>query len=287
MIIRMYKKVKAILHIFAVSIIPNAPQYHKLLHTSPKKSIFTFMIFMSISIAIVTFAIYIHIIPLSVTTHIRNSFIEGLQSLPQKAQMRIEDSQLTTNFNRPIHIWNFSNKANPLYLISIDEKRTSRNYADTHALITFAKDHINLSAKDMSITRSYDGQTYLINTNSMSRFLKLVDVYAPQIHIAFYVLYFTLFPIILLGWVLAMIGVASGITYFIFHLFIKKVHFIRCIQATMHSSFIPIWVSFILFFFYPGSLSSILITPFLVGIFSLVSVFEMYFEEIPHSEPSE
>jgi hypothetical protein len=48
----------------------------------------------------------------------------------------------------------------------------------------------------------------------------------------------------------------------------------------MHGSIIPFILSFLLFVLYPGQISSVIITPFLVGIFSLVSVFEMYFDDL-------
>lgn len=279
MIIRMYKKVKAILHTFAMSVVPNAPQYHKLLHSPIKKSIEYFLIVISLGIIAFTLGVYFTIIPISTTSHIQNNVINALSVLPPNSQLRIENGILTTNLNRPFYIWGVSKNNDPLLLISINEQRTSRNYVNTDALFTLARDHVSIRAKDLLFVRSYDTQTYLINSESISHFLKVVNMYAPQIQIAFYILYFSLFPLFSLAWVLGIVGLTSVGTYTLFHFLIRRVHFARCVQATSHGSIIPFGISFILFLFFPSSISTILVTPFLVGMFSLVSVYEMYFDE--------
>jgi len=276
----MHTKVKAILHIFATSVIPNAPHYHKLLHTSPIRSLRYFGIILMFLIVIFTLCIFFFVVSVDQTTQLRTSLTHALSSIPDNVQIRIDNGIMSTNLNRPLYIWSYDHLNRPSLIFLVDEHQTDRLNSKPVALLTLTKNHLILKTNEITYTKPYDTQTYIINSDSMSRFMRLVTLYAPQIQVAFYVSYFLVFPVLTAFWVSAIVIITSLCTYTVFHFFIKRVHFVRCIQATLHGSVLPFILSFFLLTLYPGQVSSLVITPFLVGIFSLVSVFEMYFDEI-------
>lgn len=273
----MYKKVKAILHMFAVSIIPSASIYKKLLHSPIRTSVHYFIALMGFLIIILTAIIYFLIIPPQVIRQLQTYVTTTLHSFPQHCQIKIENGSLSTNLNRPLYVWG-TNSGRPVLLLSAHEHDNSAGDA-TSALIALRKNAISFQLKNLTYAHPYDNRMYVINSETVARLTNIIETYAERLKIAFYVFYFLLFPIGIALWVCLLILGASLFTYVIFHALIKRVHVWRCIQATAHGSIIPFSIGFILMVVYPATLSAFLITPFLVLIFSLVSTFEMYFEE--------
>jgi hypothetical protein len=274
----MYKKVKAILHMFAVSTIPSAPIYKKLLHSPIRSSVRYFAALMGALIVILTAAIYFLIIPPAAIQQLRTYGITTLRSFPKNCQIKIENGILSTNLNRPLYVWGTS-LGQPTLLLSVHEYNNSTIDTGSHAIIALGKNTITLQFKNLIFTRPYDGRMYVINSETVSRFTRIVETYANRVQIAFYVFYFLLFPVGIALWVSLLIFMSSLFTFIVFHAIIKRVHLARCIQATMHGSMIPFMIGFGLMVVYPTTLSAFLITPFLMFIFSLVATFEMYFEE--------
>jgi len=231
-------------------------------------------------IVIFTLCIFFFVVSVDQTTQLRTSLTHALSSIPDNVQIRIDNGIMSTNLNRPLYIWSYDHLNRPSLIFLVDEHQTDRLNSKPVALLTLTKNHLILKTNEITYTKPYDTQTYIINSDSMSRFMRLVTLYAPQIQVAFYVSYFLVFPVLTAFWVSAIVIITSLCTYTVFHFFIKRVHFVRCIQATLHGSVLPFILSFFLLTLYPGQVSSLVITPFLVGIFSLVSVFEMYFDEI-------
>lgn len=274
----MYKKVKAILHMFAVSIIPSAPIYKKLLHSPVRSSVRYFIVLMSALIGVLTITIYFLIIPPSAIHRLRSYVITTLRSFPQNCQIKIENGALSTNLNRPLYVWG-TTSGKPTLLLSAHEHDNPTADTSSPALIALGKNSITLQLKNLIFTRPYDGRMYIVNSETITRFTRLIESYANRLEIAFYVFYFLLFPVGIALWVGALLFLSALFTFIVFHALIKRVHLARCIQATMHGSFIPFIIGFSLLVIYPATLSAFLITPFLTLIFSLVATFEMYFEE--------
>ena len=114
------KKVKAFLHIFLNSLIPNASYYRKILNTRFFFSFKYFFFLIALLSSILIFNLLNKYSPPKIV-HWFGQVNKIIDQFPSDLNIIINDGFLTTNYNRPYFIWVNDNKNKLRLMLVIDE----------------------------------------------------------------------------------------------------------------------------------------------------------------------
>lgn len=268
------RKVKAILHIFSQSFIPGAVYYKKLLHSSFLFSVRYFLVFACVTAFASAGILFTTYASPSNTQAFVKSILAPLQSFPPDTQITVTSHGLEINKDMPIFMWTqWGSKPNLLFeanktAVPISPGPNPNLFLGEYALIY----HVG----PIQARVPYTEQAYIITTSSMSALANLVNSMTGPARAMFYVLLFTLFPLGFVVWYGIQIVCIATLVFVLFHLFIRRVHWKKCVQAGLHGTHFPIFMSVILCLMFPNSASIFYITPVVMLIFQLVAVYEMY-----------
>jgi len=286
------KKVKAFLHIFLNSLIPNASYYRKILNT---RFFFSFKYFLSLIILLSLVLIFNLLNKYSPPKiiHWLTQINKTIDQFPSDLNLFINNGSLITSYNRPYFIWVKDEKSKLRLLLVVDESASLEkiNQYQSMALLTktdlFIKQNNQL--KKIPLTAF---EKITVNKEK----LKLLKEKISFINKLLYPLYFGVFilAVLLIPFFSLMINIAyaffaSVIVFVLLKLKPeKKYHLKKIFQISLHASTLPLLIDYLAFNF-PPLLKLIktgfyikappfpLVFIFLLAIFIFTGAYEAYY----------
>jgi len=273
------KKVKAILHTFRISIVPNHLFYPKLLHTRTFFSLKYFSVCIIFFSTIFTLCVYTKVTPDKLTFY-HNAFIKTLSSYPADAEFLIKDKKLGSSYTQPIFLWMDKPNGTKMLLFAANQHSLLTKNDSPDALIFLGAKQMRLSYKDMTTSVYYPSLEYVINKHTIDIFTGVIDQYLNNARGYFYFVFFSFLPLLYMSGLFEASLATSIFLYLLFRLFTKRVHLRKCIQVGFHASILPFMIGSALFCSFPSVHGTLTITASLVFIFQLIAIYEAYFSAL-------
>jgi len=294
------KKVKAFLHIFLNSLIPNASYYRKILNT---RFFFSFKYFFFL-IALLSSILIFNLLnkySLPKIVHWFGQVNKIIDQFPSDLNLFINNGSLITSYNRPYFIWVKDEKNKLRLLLVVDESASLEkiNQYQSMALLTktdlFIKQNNQL--KKIPLTAF---EKITVNKEK----LKLLKEKISFINKLLYPLYFGIFILIII--LIPLFSLIINVVYiFIASLIVfillklkpeKKYHFKKIFQISLHASTFPLLVDYFAFNFPLAKLIKTnfhikappfpLIFIFFLAIFIFIGAYEAYYNHNHHQDHS-
>jgi len=277
------KKVKHILVTFFHSVIPLDIYYPKLLHTRFIFSVkYYFFIVFFFAALFSTHVIY-RVSPFNLI-ELKNTLTSSLLNIPDNITIQLKNGMLELNQEKPLMIWTYHNNL-PFFFSMIYTKNSENFIQNTPPLIYFGQDKMTFSLRNKSFSRPYDHSANIFFTkDTIVSFIKKSNIFSPFLIVSFYIIFLIMLPIIFVIYSSVCIILASIFCFLIFKTYIPHLHIKKCIQASMHGTHIPLTISVILIPLFPYAFNCIVIVASFFFIFTLVSIFEMYYKEGSYSK---
>lgn len=274
------KKVKHILTVFLKSFIPQDHFYPKLLHT---RLLFSFKYYLSIlSFICLMFAgvLFYQHSPTNITSY-KDAIIHTLSTFPSEVEISIAQGTLESNQMKPLFLWVYL-KNQPLFVFMIHSKDSLNTSNTPLPLIFLGSDRAQITYRNQTMVQQYDKALDIILTKDTVTALSvwIQSMFTPFLF-GFYFILLVILPLVVALSISLVILLSAFISFILLRTFIPHIHFKKCLQAGMHGTHIPLFITVLLFSLCPQSLNIIGISIILIFVFTLVATYEMYSKEVP------
>lgn len=295
------KKVKAFLHIFLNSLIPNPSYYRKILNT---RFFFSFKYFFFL-IVLLSFMLIVNLLNKyspSKIVHWLNQINKTIDQFPSDLNIFINNGLLITSYNRPYFVWVKDNKNKIRLMLVIDESGSFEKITQYQSMALLTKTDLfikqNNQVKKIPLT-SFGKIT--INKEG----LKILKEKISFINKLVYPLYFgiLILAVILIPLLSLMINMiyvffASLIAFFLLKLKPeKKYHFKKVFQISLHAATLPLLIDYFAFNlpisklmktnFYIKPPPFPLVFVFLLAVFVFIGAYEAYYYNHNHNKQNQ
>lgn len=274
------KKVKHILTVFLNSFIPQDHFYPKLLHT---RLLFSFKYYLSIlSFICLLFAgvLFYQYSPTIITGY-KDAIIHTLSTFPPEVEISIANGKLESNQMKPLFLWVYF-KNQPLFVVMIHSKDSLNTSNTPLPLIFLGSERAQISYRNHKVAQQYSPDFDIILTKDTVSALSvwIQSMFAPFLF-GFYFILLVIIPLLFAISISLIILLAAFITFILLRTFIPHIHYKKCLQAGMHGTHIPLFITVFLFALFPHATNIAIISLALIFVFTLVSTYEMYSKEVP------
>jgi hypothetical protein len=276
------RKVKHILTVFFHSFLPQDIFYPKLLHTRFQFSIKYYVVFISILACVFTGIVVYQFSP-SIILSYKNSLTNSLSSFPPEVKLILSNGILDTNQNKPLFLWVYHNRQ-PLFVFMVHTKDVLDSSRIPLPLVFLGSDRLQISYRGHMMMRPYDkSYTSTISRSTIQQIINDINSYFPSFLVSFYVILLILVPFAFIGTSIALLLISSLLVFVLLRIFIPHIHLKKCIQAGMHGTHLPLFITILLYTLFPAESNIFVMSAALVFIFTLVATYEMYCKEVtPH-----
>jgi len=278
----MRRKVKAIFTLFLNSIIPQDHFYPKLLHTPLFHSLRYYSVIIVGSAGILVALLFIRHSPARLIEY-KSAVISAIAQFPVDAELRIHNGELSSNMNRPLFLW-VNTKNKPLFTFIADTQDTSTQFLHPAPFIFLKNNGFQVSFRQFDHFWSYQrSDAYVISRQNSAQFEKQADRFFSSLVIYYFVFLFFILPLLFIIISTLAIVISGVIAFLILRIYSSRVHLRKCIQAGLHGTHIPIFITVLFLNLFPLAPRCLFVVGSIFFVFTLVSSFEMYSkEEINH-----
>lgn len=284
----MKKKVKTFFFTICQSLLPQHQFYKHILRT---KFIFSLKYFF-VLIFLLNFCLWTFLAikyqPLRIFK-LKEDLLISLNKFPKDLKINIEKGILTTNYDHPYFLW-LDYQNSKILLLVVDESVSPEKINKYNAYFLLTRQDL---VSKISTTKIIPWQNINVNLRIDWNFVQylMTEIYNSmllQLVILIGLFLFFVLPFFIFIFEFMYILIISWVIFSICYLFIKRlrrINFIKIIQLSLHSSTVPLIISFIFFAIFP-KLNLNLWFPLLVLIFLSSAVYEVYILDEEHKHHS-
>jgi hypothetical protein len=285
------KKVKAFLHIFVNSLLPQTNYYQKILKTKFSFSLkyFLFLTFLINCLFVLFFVIKI---PSAKVNRLLTNLNNNLTAFPNNLIISVKNGSLLTTFNRPYFLWiDFDNMKQLLAVVDETADTQKINEYQSAFLLTtkFAVIRDMMGGRPLTVIPLSQIKDVTIDKNTIEEMrtnLAQIAKLLPLFYWGLIVIAIILFPMFSFLVNILYLITASLFIYIVYRIFFAKslprhhLSFKKTFQIGLHAITLPLIIDYGLTLLNLRSKPTMLMYLFLIAVFVFAGLYEAYFDII-------